>query len=1055
MTTTIKKSIGAGRDFTTMLAFATWLNTQKLKTDDLIVIGEVYDNMGASVTLAPTDFDVGNYCILRPAPGLSVNDLEPNNPFHYGTSGIELTLPTRYAMNLRPGVILEGFRIKVTYNAPDDTTLSYAILMGRPSPTVATTRPGEIRFCRFNVTTTGANTRTISTAEYGLGGYLRDNLFVHSAGNGLTCSLSYGAIFERNTVVRTGASQGYSSTTGYDNILRDNLFVGCGTVPAVGLPAGAPGTGKVISNNITDTAMTTTHPGFVVAPPGELVEDPLTDVRPKLNSVAIGAASSTGLRTKDMLARYRGNLPDVGAYQRVSQPLPALATAAITSQTITEQTIVVRGTVTGEVISGSAWLTRGGVPVAGVAAVPVQVNTATGTFTATFQYLTGGSYDTPNVNFTNNGGTGPNATGGSAFNITQAVMPGGTILKQYVLGRKVIIKGSVTNAPESGVITLKPAAVPNGAITQGPVPIVVSGNTFTATLAAVPYGDYLAPEIKLTNMAGTSAAIAGGTLLSVTQFVPPVQAGVNIQTIGLGMMHATWKEFVTWIRARDMRANAEMVRAYVFDDQVMVSGDYMRLEPPTGVSAENYCVISPAPGCSVNDFHKTSPFDYGEIGVEIKMSNNAWIAVCPGMKMTGFRISVEQDTPSVVDKSNIFLARVQSATANTPVPEFYNNRIKSKVTGPTNSVVAPAYPSQALAYDNYIVHTAGDAMTFLQGGGTVSRNTVIRQGTAIGGNIAKITNSCTMRDNVFTGASATPVSVAAAAVLTASNNVLNAPLTTPLTGFTVVGELDAVEDLLTDARPKAGGGLINAASATARTTNDIRGENRGPSPDVGAWQRDPFQPTPAATITETRLDGSTLIVRGTVTYNPTSGRGSVAPDSLNPNGASALPEKAITITGNTFEVRWENVLPGNYAAPALRFTNAGGEGPLATGGIFSTVLVFGGNPMATDDAQVVINPKVAITNFVQNGMSYTLEGTFDLMGDGAGKVELYVDPLPDGVSIGPIALVGANGTWRYDGVATLYSAALRVVATAFGNPQVATTSLTVIKASGTPALPRK
>jgi hypothetical protein len=1059
MTTIIKKTIGVGRNYTSLASFQTWLATQKLKTDDLIVIGEVYDNLSStSVNLYPADHDVKNNSVISPALGMSVNELQPNNPFYYGTAGIELNIVVGSAIKPRPGVILEGFRINITGAAADDTTTGYAIWLGKY--TLAMLRLPEVRFCRIRTSQTGAMTRVFSTGEYAVGGIMRDNLIIHTAGNAVSASLNYGSIFERNTIIRTGGAEGYSGTTGYDSVLRDNVFVGCGNTPAIGLPTGT--TTKIIANNITDTPMNVTHPGFTVVPKGELIEDALTDARPKLTSLAIGKASSAGIRTRDMLGSYRGNYPDIGTYQRVVQPLPVLATANITSQVVTEQNITIKGTIVGETTSATAWLTQGGVQVPNVSATPVVTGN---TFEVTFKYLAAGQYDAPVIQFSNDTGTGPSATSGQIFSISQAIMPTGSILKHYVIGRKVIVTGSVTNAPETGTITLKPAIPANGAIQQGPVPIVVQGNKFTAVLKNVPFGDYLAPEIMLTNMAGTSVPIGGGVAVKVDLFAPPATPGLNYQTIGQGYMHPTWKEFVTWIRARNFKDNGEMVYAYVMEDQVIGSKEYLRLEPLSGgFTIDNYCIISPPPGGSVNDIHKTDPFDYGEFGVEIMVAGDGQINIAPGARMTGFRITVE-DVAGQTDKSVISLARLQSATSSVNPGHFYNNRVRSKLSGSTNAIVAvgTSYPTPCFAYDNYFEHVAGDAMTFSLSAGTFERNTVVRRGSAIGGNGAKVykapgadaTAVWVVRDNVFTGTSATPVNVVSPAVLVASNNVVNAPMTVPLSGFTVAGELDVVENLLTDARPKASGALIGTASTNAKTTNDIRGENRGPAPDIGAWQRTPFQPTPVGKITSMVLDGSTLIVTGTVQYAPTSGRAWVAADSLTPDGAIALPEKAITITGNTFQVSWDNVAAGNYNSPQLRFTNVGGEGLVATGGTFFSVLSFGGNPMAQDAGSVTVNPKVAITGFVQNGMAYTLDGTFDLMGDSVGKLELYLDPLPNGVSVGPIALTGTNGNWHYEGVSTLYSATVRVVATAFGNPQVATTSLTVIKASGTPALPRK
>ena len=1059
MPTVIKKSIGVGRDFTSMSAFATWLRDQSLKTNDQIVIGEVYDNLSVTSELYPNDHSLNNYCIIRPALGMSVNELQPGDPFHYGDAGVELTVTligTSY-MQLRPGVILEGFRIKVTGNAADDTTSKFAILMGKKG-SKAIERMPEIRFCRFKTSQTGALSKIIGTGEFSYGGHIRDNLFVHDGGNGLSASLNYSTVFERNTIVRLGSAVGYSGTSGYDNTLRDNLYIGCGNVPAQGLPTGT--TTRIIANNVTDTAMATPHAGFIVGAIGNVVESPSTDARPKLDSAAIAAGSSAGARTRDMLNRYRGNYPDVGAYQRVAQPLPALATAAITSQVVVEQSITIKGTITGEVTSSVAWLSQGGVKID---STEKPLTITDNTFEVRFNYLQGGSYDAPTIQLINDGGTGPKATGAQPFNITPAVIPSGDVTKQYVVGRKITIMGTVANSPETGTIVLKAdPANPNGAVTQGPLAVTISGNKFKAELQAVPYGNYLPPEITLRNMAGESPLATNAKAIAVSMFVPPVIPGVNIQTIGVGQMHATWKDFVTWIRARNMSENAEIVQAYVMDDLVIGASDSMRLEP-MGYTLDNYCTISPAPGCSVNELQRTEPFDYGEVGVEITVVGGGTIAVCPGVRMTGFRITVE-DQVGATNATVFNLARVQSARSNTNPGQFYRNRIRSKLSGSTNSVMScgsTTYDTPSEVYDNYISHESGDAATALLAAGVFQRNTVVRKGTAVGATAVRaikgnnLNASRAMRDNVFTNTSSTPVTMETGVTVTAESNFVNTTMNPVLAGFTAVAQTAAVEDLLTDARPKLGSALIGAGSLFGQITNDIRGENRGPAPDVGAWQRTPFLPTPTAAITSTVVDGTTVTISGTVLHGPTSGRAWVEPDSANPAGASSLPSKAVTfITADRFTVSWDNVTPGNYTFPVLRFTNSGGEGPPATGGSTFSILAFGGNPIVPDDDGVVgINPSVSITEFTQNGMMFSLKGTFDLMGDPTGKIELYIDPRPDGATVGPLPVTVSGKTWSYEGTTTFYQAQLRAVAVAYGNPQVALVNLFVLKASGSPQMP--
>ena len=432
------------------------------------------------------------------------------------------------------------------------------------------------------------------------------------------------------------------------------------------------------------------------------------------------------------------------------------------------------------------------------------------------------------------------------------------------------------------------------------------------------------------------------------------------KTIGSsGRDFTSLKTFAQWLASQALIAADAWVDALVYNDQGTSDTGFVYLQPATH-DLTHYCVVRPADGLGVNDLNSTGALDYGTSGIQLTTSVGSGLAIGSGVSVQGFRVLVPAETAGTNNDSAIGMGTHNWDNPTSYICDFKYNRVNIQcgLAGDSNIVVLNPgnHATTTQISDNVFIHTANQGFCLKQDlNGSFERNTVVRRGTAVG--FATIINSgyggATVRDNVFINCSSAPVRLDVA-LGTCSNNFTNTAMTGDTTGYTVVTGTNAlVQDESSDLRPTPNGPLIGAASAAAQTTSDIRGNNRGTEPDVGALQLNPATPLPLGEITSTIVDGQTITVSGTTTNSPTSGSASVAPASV-PNGAQALGPTAVTLGDGTFTVSWNNVFPGNYQGASITFTNAGGTGPAAGGSSNMTILGISGSLMATIAASGVI-----------------------------------------------------------------------------------------------------
>lgn len=1064
MPTIVKKSIGTGKDYETLAAFLSWLWAQRLITNDQMVIGEVYTDQtmqtipgGAyGLEFRVYEHDFTHYALIRPAPGLGATDLMPDGTEqHYGTGGVTLTatIPNSGSSSsvplIRGGVVLENFRIRIFGGPQDDVTVNSGIHMSGVGA-----RRGQIRACRFYTDAVGAKFRLVTSGEYTNAGELTDNIFFHTAGKALSCVLNYKQQCERNIFVRTGTAVGYPATSGIEYALKDNIYIGCGPVPALGLPAAA---NAWIANNYTDTAMTTAYPsGFTVKTTAELVRDPATDVRPPANFSLVGMGSTAARNTFSMFNKFRGLVPDVGPFQSTNQPLPPPPTAKITGQTIVNQNITVTGTMTDSPFGGSVTLKKIDGTVVATKAATLKTGT---TWEAAFTNIAGGDYQPPIAVFSNYGGDGPAATDGAAFNIFQPIIPVAVIQKQFIVGDTATFFGTVDNVPLSASISCAVGGTPNGAVAIGAATTVyfdAIAKTFVAYLYGVTPGNYLAPEIKFTNNAGTSPAATGGAAFTVVKTPTPSIANVNVQMIGKGQTHSSLGAFQAWQNARTNVPPGEVVLALVtnyvhFNDVVNLT-----LSPVGGGSV----IVRPAPGLSVLDRHPNDGLNWYDDGMEMLLKLDQNFNIRGGVSIQGFRIKILDMETALKDKRALYLTSFSGQNGRIEPGPLKGNHIWSDLKDVSNHFIGNGeYLAQSLITDNLFVQEKGQGRFFLASSMHIERNTFVRRGESIGssaGRHAVTYDAGTMKDNIFLGCGPVPV-VMDTIKLASASNLVDTAMTTQSVGFTLATTAAIVQVPGTNYKPKAGGPAIGTGSPAAVSTGDMTDRNRGPVPDIGCWQLTSYIPVPKGTVTSQIVNGTTLRLSGVHSDAPEKGYASVGLGSP-ADGASALPEKPLVLTDSGWSVEWTQLQPGNYAIPVVYMTNSGGRSANFLGGAKFTVVNIKGNPRAAalaTDAPPAIPPEITMTKTKVSGNKVTIEGTVKLQNDPLGKVEIYIDPLPSGPSVGPVSVPTDNGVWSYIATVGTPQATIRVVATAYDIPVLVSTNVTLLRASGSMALPSK
>jgi hypothetical protein len=303
--------IGIGMDLAGPNELATYLTTQKLKSNQEILIADVYEhwtNVGATFAV-PADQNTDQYyCIVRPVHGFGVSDFNPDGPFAYNMEGLEIGVTGEF--KIRPGVRFEGFRFNVQGAG--------VIALGGINTTGLPSLCGVIR---SRIQLSGSQLNAISIGEYETDGTFTDNLVVRTAGIGRVEGFSFRQTISRNTFVALNGATGEFITAGGQATVENNAFLNAG---AVVITTSSP----LVAGNYTNMALTTPRAGVTVVTSPAFVENAATNFIPAATSPLLGNASDSAKSIIDNRSKNRGIDPDVGAWQRVAAvPLP---TGAVT-----------------------------------------------------------------------------------------------------------------------------------------------------------------------------------------------------------------------------------------------------------------------------------------------------------------------------------------------------------------------------------------------------------------------------------------------------------------------------------------------------------------------------------------------------------------------------------------------------------------------------------------------------------------------------------------------------------------------------------------------------
>lgn len=495
MPTQISKSFNPGAaatsdNFTNAASLKSYINGLTCVASDLFVTIDCHADLSITGgTWTPATHSLTQRVLLRPAPGLGVNDLN-RTTLNVGTTGIALNVPRDAVSVTANGIDIQGFRVLITGTGTPaglvtDGLFAYNRVLD--TSTGATGTSGVIKFI-------GTATATVS-----------DNLCVveGAAGKALFHDPGTTMNYRRNTIVGRGvalnAVQAYKADYAVSSTATNEVYIGCGaTIMGTQIAATncfsntTPTAGRITGITVNTTA-------------GALVVNESTDFRPTAAGPLINTATTAANNTKDILGNNRGTSPDPGAWEL--SPSVDAPTGNVTSIVVSGQTVTISGTTTSTPTSGQASLTASAVAYnSGVSQGPISVTLGSGTFTVQFTNVKVGRYD-PVITLTNAGGTGSVTNGQGNAEVIGAT---GTVTSQTLSGQQLTISGTTSGSPTAVPVIIPAAATtPNGAITTSKDAALGVG-TFTVTID-LPAGNYDPGVVRFTTAAGTSMPATGGT----------------------------------------------------------------------------------------------------------------------------------------------------------------------------------------------------------------------------------------------------------------------------------------------------------------------------------------------------------------------------------------------------------------------------------------------------------------------------------------------------------------------------------------------------------------
>jgi hypothetical protein len=404
----------------------------------------------------------------------------------------------------------------------------------------------------------------------------------------------------------------------------------------------------------------------------------------------------------------------------------------------------------------------------------------------------------------------------------------------------------------------------------------------------------------------------------------------------------------------------------LIDNNLTFTGQTFR----AGNSNEDYhAVIMPSAGKGHQDLDKTGPLNYGTLGVELTFPQTSALTLETGVRLRGFRLNSTARNGLNAWTGNPWVSGVK--------PRIEGCKVYSNAWG---GISVTAYVNLEL-YDNLIMRNAAVGGPLVDGAWSIDarRNTWVLQagGTADsahggGWSATYDPQGAYIYDNVywgFTNGTATGTFFGANNVTNVGPEVVNpnggGTLTRLLTGQYFV-------DPNSDYRPSTA--LIGMGSAGMISTNDVRGNNRGLTPDLGSNQATAAVPLAVPLITTQNFDNNgNLLLNGTYTGTADSGTAWIDPVRWT-NGV--MRQSATTVTINSTNHTWAATISGipreNYRRAEVHLVNSGGTGPRAAGG--SALATWLPAPATPEALPTLLQP-----NFWQADFPYTTDNLTKLV----------------------------------------------------------------------------
>lgn len=520
----ITNSIGSNaRNYSTIQAWQDSLPAN-IVTSGNSYVGELYNDSefvstGTLVAISGHTTDASHTITLKCAAGHSWKDNanKLTNRYTYNVSnGVGLRMTSGFGTAVVvsiPNVFIDGIQVKaisnpatcILSNSTSNTIVTDSIFVGDPAAA------GYV--VSFNAS--GGSLRNcivVANTDYACNGIL-----LASGASAINCTI----VRPSN---RTFGGSSVKSIYG-SSIVRNCALFGFNSAPT--------GTFNADGHNVTDFS---SAPGsssnlinqtyslqFLQSSSASSVED--FRLSNTSNCIDVGVNASSFIASSLDAAgttRPQGSAWDVGSWEFI--PPPASTTIIMTGPTTgsvaspsTNFTLSTNGTITGSIVITPNDASAGGT------FNPTTVTLTSSTTTGTFTY-TAASIGNKTVSVTNS--TGLINPTPITYNATAQIFPPtGTITSIVVDGQDIIVSGTTTNTPTSGLATL------SGTVSYGPFALTLGTGTFSVAFPSVVSGTYSGETITVSNVAGT-VGVSGSQAVSVIGVDSQAQAGINGGLIG-------------------------------------------------------------------------------------------------------------------------------------------------------------------------------------------------------------------------------------------------------------------------------------------------------------------------------------------------------------------------------------------------------------------------------------------------------------------------------------------------------------------------------------------